>query len=335
VARSASYALLLSRALIRIGLPVPPGATFECTSIEDPYDYASARELSLFRRTLPMTNLRFESTVMWDGRATVSGDLEASLRRQAVDATLTHAQAAQAPAADVTGRIVSEELDSVFAQRLDTLAGDLQADGAQGGPLPLWNLQSGFYAGMNAFPGPDPHGVAFNPDVFALYAPWASSADSHRAAIARGEAIFNRRIFSVSGVSGLNDALGQETVSATCGSCHNTPGVGTNSQGLLFDLGLAEASRRRPDVPLYTFSNLQTHEQRALTDPGQGLITGEWEHLGRFKVPGLRGLATHPPYFHDGSAASIAEVIDYVDARFSIQLTPEEKSDLGAFLAAL
>jgi hypothetical protein len=334
-ARSSSYALLLSRALIRIGLPVPGGADYQLVTIDDPYGHATAAELSLYRRTLPMTNLRFETTIMWDGRATVPGDLDAGLRRQAIDATLTHAQATQPPPDDVIGRIVSEELDSVFAQRLDALVGDLQATGAQGGPLPLFDRQVGFYPGMNSFPGPDPRGVAFNADVFTLYAGWVSSNDPHQAAIARGEAIFNRRTFQISGVSGLNDALGQNSVSATCGTCHNTPDVGANSQGLLFDLGLADASRRRPDVPLYTFSNLQTHEERALIDPGQGLITGKWEQLGRFKVPGLRGLAAHPPYFHDGSAASIAEVVEYVDARFAIELTTDEKRDLEAFLAAL
>jgi hypothetical protein len=334
-ARSSSYALLLSRALIRIGLPVPAGADYQLVTIDDPYGHATATELSLFRRTLPMTNLRFETTIMWDGRATVPGDLDASLRRQAIDATLTHAQATHPPPDDVLGQIVSEELDSVFAQRLDALAGDLQAIGAQGGPLPLFDRQVSFYAGMNSFPGPDPHGVAFNPDVFTLYAGWASSNDLHQAAIARGEAIFNRRTFQVSRVSGLNDVLGQNSVTATCGTCHNTPEVGANSQGLLFDLGLADASRRRPDVPLYRFSNLRTQEERALTDPGQGLITGKWEQLGRFKVPGLRGLAAHPPYFHDGSAASISEVVEFVDARFTIGLTAEEKGDLEAFLAAL
>jgi cytochrome c peroxidase len=72
-----------------------------------------------------------------------------------------------------------------------------------------------------------------------------------------------------------------------------------------------------------------------LTDPGQGLVTGKWQQLGRFKVPGLRGQAAHPPYFHDGSATTIAEVVEYVDTRFAIELTAEEKSDLQAFLAAL
>ena len=43
---------------------------FELAQVDDPYGYASATELSLFRRPLASTNLRFLSTVMWDGRET-------------------------------------------------------------------------------------------------------------------------------------------------------------------------------------------------------------------------------------------------------------------------
>ena len=43
---------------------------FELVGVDDPYGYASASELSLFRRVLPATNLKFLSTVMWDGRET-------------------------------------------------------------------------------------------------------------------------------------------------------------------------------------------------------------------------------------------------------------------------
>jgi len=52
-------------------------------------------------------------------------------------------------------------------------------------------------------------------------------------------------------------------------------------------------------------------------------------------VPSLRGLTFHPPYFHDGSGASILDVVNYLDDRFSIGLTSAEKSDLVAFLNAL
>lgn len=69
-ARRAAYSMLLSKGLIRVGIGIPVDAEFELVAVDDPYGYASASELSLFRRPLPATNLRFLSTVMWDGRET-------------------------------------------------------------------------------------------------------------------------------------------------------------------------------------------------------------------------------------------------------------------------
>ena len=65
-----AYSLLLRKGLIRVGLAMPAGAEFELVAVDDPYHYASAAELSLFRRPLPTTNLKFLTTVMWDGRET-------------------------------------------------------------------------------------------------------------------------------------------------------------------------------------------------------------------------------------------------------------------------
>ena len=69
-AREQAYAMLLAKGLFRVGLPVPAGAEFELAKVDDPYRFASTSELSLFRRPLATTNLRFLSTVMWDGRET-------------------------------------------------------------------------------------------------------------------------------------------------------------------------------------------------------------------------------------------------------------------------
>ena len=46
----------------------------------------------------------------------------------------------------------------------------------------------------------------------------------------------------------------------------------------------------------------------------------------------LRGLAARPPYFHNGSAADLGEVVDFYDTRFAIGFTDREKADLVAFL---
>jgi cytochrome c peroxidase len=53
------------------------------------------------------------------------------------------------------------------------------------------------------------------------------------------------------------------------------------------------------------------------------------------KGPILRGLAARAPYFHNGSAESLSDVIEFYDKRFKIGLTPQEKLDLLAFLSAL
>ena len=48
-----------------------------------------------------------------------------------------------------------------------------------------------------------------------------------------------------------------------------------------------------------------------------------------------RGLAARAPYFHNGSAATLAEVVDFYDTRFAMHLTAQEKADLVAFLRSL
>ena len=113
-------------------------------------------------------------------------------------------------------------------------------------------------------------------------------------------------------------------------------GIATEApaQGKL-DLGLTTAAVRTPDMPLYTFRNNMTGEVIETTDPGRALITGKWEHISLLKGPVRRGLASRAPYFHNGMAATLADVVDFYDSRFNIGLSAKEKSDLVAFLKAL
>jgi cytochrome c peroxidase len=101
------------------------------------------------------------------------------------------------------------------------------------------------------------------------------------------------------------------------------------------NIGVAAASRRTPDLPLYTLRNKATGEVVQTTDPGRAMITGRWNDIAKFKGPSLRGLAARAPYFHDGSAASLADAIEFYNTRFNIGLTVSEKADLIAFLQAL
>lgn len=56
---------------------------------------------------------------------------------------------------------------------------------------------------------------------------------------------------------------------------------------------------------------------------------------GLYRTTPLRALWQHPPYFHDGSAADLAAVVDHYDQQFSLLLTPAQKADLVQFLKSL
>jgi cytochrome c peroxidase len=349
-ARRKAYALLLARGLIRVGLPIPANAEFSLTAVDDPYHYASAAELSLFRRPLPATNLGFLTTVMWDGRETAasfkppmdagvdSADLDASLASQAKDAVLGHAQGAAAPSNAVLAQIVAFESGLSTAQIRDDNAGLLNADDAIGGPRVLANLR--FYVGINDALGADPTGAAFDPSAMHLFDAWATQHGNGRtgrarAAIQRGEALFNTFPITITGVAGLNDVTGQPSIQGHCSTCHDTPNVGNHSVAAPLDIGLADASRRTPDMPLYTLTNNQTGASVQTTDPGRALLTGKWADIGKFKGATLRGLAARAPYFHNGSAATLMDAVNFYNTRFSLNLGAQQKQDLVAFLAAL
>jgi cytochrome c peroxidase len=49
----------------------------------------------------------------------------------------------------------------------------------------------------------------------------------------------------------------------------------------------------------------------------------------------LRALWQHPPYFHDGSAATLAEVVTHYNRVRTLGLTPEQQRDLVEYLKSL
>jgi len=71
------------------------------------------------------------------------------------------------------------------------------------------------------------------------------------------------------------------------------------------------------------------------TDPGRAMITGHCADIGKFKGPILRGLAGRAPYFQNGSADSLKQVVSFYNDRFQMGLTANEMADLVAFLRSL
>jgi hypothetical protein len=367
-ARRAAYSMLLTKGLIRIGIGIPPTAEFTLLAVDDPYGFASATQLSMFRRPLPSTNLRFLTTVMWDGRETLGGEdhcnqkneggscfapLTADFAHQSNDATQGHAQAPNPIDQATRDAIVAFETTLFTAQVFDRDASLLHARGAGGGPKPLATDVT--YYGINDNLGDYQTGAPFSPLVFSEYQPWANIGQHHgrdededgddatnaaRQAIARGEALFNSRPIAISGVAGLNFAGPfnpplPESFTGACTTCHDEPHAGNHSIVAPLNIGLADASRRTPDLPLYTLQNKVTGATVQTTDPGRALISGKWADIGKFKGPILRGLAARAPYFHNGSAKDLDAVVDFYNDRFAMGLSDQEHADLVAFLRAL
>ena len=356
--RRQAYSLLIEKGLIRIAIDVPASAEFDVVGVLNPYGCSELSTLSLYRRPLPAANLRFLSTVMWDGRessiqtgtqpitsSTNPADLIADLRHQSVDATNGHAQASQPLSPEQQQAIVDFEMALSTAQVMDYQAGLLNANGATGGPeLLSTETTPAFFIGINDPLGLNPRGTPFTPVIFNLFdawSKWSGSGDSRqqqrRAAILRGQVLFNSKPIDIRGVGGLNDDLGLESIRGTCGTCHDSPNVGNHSVSAPLNIGISNVSGFLPTgyLPVITLRRKATGEIKTTTDPGRALITGNWKDVGRVKGPILRALASRPPYFHNGSADSLQDVVEFYDKRFGIGLTEQEKSDLVAFLSVL
>ncbi len=350
--RRQAYSLLLNHGLIRIAIAVPANAEFSVVNVQNQYGCNDMSTLSMYRRPLPTTNLKFLSTVMWDGRessaqtgtqkitpATNPTDLLADLAHQAIDATTIHAQAAVPPTAQQVQDIVNFETSLRTAQAIDFQAGLLNANGASGSPSAL--ASQPFFVGINdSFPpsfGFNPTGDPFTPTIFNLFTAWTNSRFAANASVARGEVLFNSKPIVITGVAGINDTLGLSSLTGTCGTCHDTPNVGNHSVSAPLNIGVGDLTSPL-DVsylPVFTLQNNSTGARVQTTDPGRALITGAWADVGKLKGPVLRALAARAPYFHNGSATSLSDVVTFYDQRFNIGFTAQEKSDLLAFLKSL
>jgi len=206
----------------------------------------------------------------------------------------------------------------------------------------------------------------FTSNIFDLYNKWAQISDSEddgrnaaRRSIARGEQLFNTLQIPISGVAGINDdvaagglvAGGIPTLQGTCGTCHDTPNVGNHSFPTPLNIGTGDPSPSTPFVSLGgldlsylpqitvcktdSTTGLPTNDCKTTTDLGQALIDGRFDHVGKIKGPILRGLAGRAPYFHNGSAATLLDAVNFYDTRFNLHLSQQDKHDLVAFLKTL
>ena len=155
---------------------------------------------------------------------------------------------------------------------------------------------------------------------FDLYDAWATSNHRGRRQIWRGQEVFNNP----------NPPSGR-----TCRGCHNAANNGQNVNGTLFDVRTSEPHVASLDMAVYTFEERATGEVVESTDPGRGIRNGLFADLNKFKAPSLRGLSSRAPYFHNGIAASLRDVVEHYEAELGFVFTAQERDDLVAFMKAL
>lgn len=185
--------------------------------------------------------------------------------------------------------------------------------------------------------------------------------------------------FSTVPITTWAEKRGKKVFKRDCFACHNTPQVFSSlenveplgagdrtpdfpswapSVGKAYNVGVSEANVHglrftkfvgpgdyEPIVLAMAAEDGEVVMHEVEFDIGLAMTTGRVDDIGRFKVPQLRDLANNAPYFHDNSAATIEEVVDYFCSddyndshdgqHFQIDLTPQEKADLTAFLYAL
>lgn len=104
---------------------------------------------------------------------------------------------------------------------------------------------------------------------------------------------------------------------ARCASCHQGP--------TMTDV-LKNVFRNNKDVEPFLHDPFSVGQ-----DPAYAHRTA----TGKYRTTPLRGLLQHPPYFHDGGAATLSAVVDHYVRLFGLNLTPGQKADLVEYLKSL
>lgn len=183
-------------------------------------------------------------------------------------------------------------------------------------------------ARLKAIPG---YVEAFN----EAYPDLGVSVDALRKAIAS----FERTVISDNSpfdqwVRGDSDALTPEQINGfkvfmdpdkgNCAGCHSAPNFTDNG---FHNLGLASQGQENPDPGRYAIVPIAVLE-------------------GAFKTPTLRDVELRAPYFHDGSASTLMEVVEFYETgglvrdnvapgMKALDLTQQEREDLVAFMKSL
>ena len=276
-----------------------------------------------------------------------------TLAVQAEDAAKQHLQARGPLTPSQIARIVEFEGQVYVAQVSSTAAGSLiEPDGPPAfGPRHLAAGDAGVL-GNNT-----------TRYVFPLDGKWTrlprtgnepeNARNAARESIARGHDVFMFRTFWIRDSMHLNTVgLGNPT-KRTCATCHGMHMTGMDTANGWMDIGTTNLpwasevplnpwNEAKPQMPLFRITcepEVKPHPFLGRViytqDPGRALISGRCNDVGTIVMQQFRGLAARAPYFSNGSAATLRELVDFYDRRYNIGYSEQEKQDLVNFLGAL
>jgi len=294
----------------------------------------------------PETGKPTSMNLMSDARA-------ATLAIQADDAAKNHLQIAAKLSAGQIARIVEFERQVYIAQVARHDAGSLvESDGPPAfGPRNLAADEAGVL-GNNTTRYVFPLGGKW------LHLPRAGDAaenarNAARESIARGHDVFMFRTFWIKDSMHLNSVGLGNPVKRTCATCHGMHMTGMDTANGWMDIGTTNLpwatevplnpwTEAKPQMPLFRVTckpGVRPHPFLGriiyTQDPGRALISGLCNDVGTIVMEQFRGLAARAPYFSNGSAATLRELVDFYDRRYTIGYSEQEKQDLVNFLGAL
>jgi cytochrome c peroxidase len=166
----------------------------------------------------------------------------------------------------------------------------------------------------------------------------------YRASVVRGNQIFSSRMFSISETANLDERNTVKATQGTCSTCHSEALTGNAPAHGWMDIGttVMPLAGDSADLPLFKITcsaSAAPHPYRGrviyTTDPGRALTTGKCSDVGSVVMQQFRGLSARAPYFANGSAKDLGEVVDFYNRRFQMHLSAQEKQDLVNFMSVL
>jgi hypothetical protein len=332
-------------------------------------------EISVYRRPRPVANLRYVTASKFgvtpfigktgmlaatdpDSGLPVNMNMmadarESTLKTQAQSAARGHMETAAPLTAEQLQAIEAFELQLYSAQAWSTGAGALNEPGGPPGLGP-----QAMADGRDGVLGNNVTNFVFPMEDAWSQLPVGDDADetarnAFRASVARGHDVFFYRTFWIKDAMHINSVGLGNPIKRTCATCHGMHMTGMDTANGWMDLGTTNHpwaleppespwAESLPPLPLFKVTcraDLPPHPFLGRTiytqDPGRALISGKCEDVGAIVIQQFRGLAARAPYFSNGSAATLRELVDFYDRRFNIRYTEQEKVDLVNFLGVL